>query len=151
MRVYYLDAEYEPGKHEIVKVWAEVLDVAMPEDLAWTAINAPYSVLELDERYNRALAIGLLTNKQSGPHEDLPDKYYVGTGEILRDQEGTAVTIKTNPQRESWKGSILYGKTQAEVDAYIDANVTSLAEAKAFLKKLGAVVLWLVKQTQLDQ
>ena len=34
----------------------------------------------------------------------------------------------------------------AELDAYIEANVTTLATTKVFLKKLSKVVLTLVKQ-----
>lgn len=56
-----------------------------------------------------------------------------------------------NPQKEAYKLSQLYGLTQAQLETYIDSNVTNLAEAKVFLKKLSAVVLWLVKQTKLDQ
>ena len=53
--------------------------------------------------------------------------------------------------RESFKLSQLYGLTQEQLATYIDSNVTNLVEAKAFLKKLSAVVLWLVKQTKLDE
>jgi hypothetical protein len=35
----------------------------------------------------------------------------------------------------------------SELDAYIDANVTTLATSKVFLKKLAKVVLALVKQS----
>lgn len=55
-----------------------------------------------------------------------------------------------NPQKEAYKLSQLYGMTQAQLETYIDNNVTNLAEAKTFLKKLSAVVLWLVKQTKLE-
>ena len=36
--------------------------------------------------------------------------------------------------------------TYAELDTYIETNVTTLAFARAFLKKLAKVVLALVKQ-----
>ena len=36
----------------------------------------------------------------------------------------------------------------AQLDAYIEANVTTLAAARAFLKKLGAVVLALLKERE---
>lgn len=53
--------------------------------------------------------------------------------------------------KEAFSLSDLYGLTQAQLETYIDNNVTNLAEAKAFLKKLSAVVLWLVKQNKLDE
>lgn len=53
------------------------------------------------------------------------------------------------PKRD-FKLSQLYGLTQAQLETYIDANVTTLAIARTYLKKLSAVVLYLVKQTKLD-
>ena len=152
MRVYYLDEEYELGKHKIVKLWSEYVDRALPEDSPKTAINVPYSVLELDEAYNRWLARQLLTNSRAGINgEDLPDKYYVDGSGQLRDEFGDPVTINPNPQRDAYKLSALHGLIQEQLATYIDTNVTNLVEAKAFLKKLSAVVLWLVKQTKLDE
>ena len=145
MRVYYLNDEYEPGKHKIIEVWAEAQGITLPD----AGIKSPYSVVEFDEFYNRGLAQRLFHN--SDPLlEDLPDKYYVDGSGQLRDQLGSLVTINPNPQRESYKLSALYGLTQAQLATYIENNVTNLAEAKAFLKKLSAVVLWLVKQSKLD-
>jgi len=43
--------------------------------------------------------------------------------------------------------SVISQKTYAQTDAYIDANVTDLASAKAFLKKLTRVVLAILKRT----
>lgn len=57
----------------------------------------------------------------------------------------------SNPQREAFKLSKLYGMTQQQLANYIDNNVTNLAEAKQFIKKLSAVVLCLVKQNRLDK
>ena len=54
-------------------------------------------------------------------------------------------------QKEAFKVSSLYGMTQSQLETYIDNNVTHLVAAKEFLKKLSAVILWLVKQTKLDQ
>lgn len=151
MRVYYLDTEYEIGKHKIMKVWSEYVDRAMPEDSPRTAINVPYSILELDEGYNRWLAKQLLTNSRTDIEgELLPDKYYVDGDGNLRDELDSLVTVNPNLQRESYKLSKLYGLTQAQLEAYIENNVTNLVEAKAFLKKLSTVVLWLVKQSRLD-
>lgn len=53
-------------------------------------------------------------------------------------------------QKEAFKLSQLYGLTQEQLATYIENNVTNLVEVKAFLKKLSAVVLWLVKQSKLD-
>ena len=151
MRVYYLQEEYETGKHKIVKVWSEYVDRAMPEDSPRTAINIPYSVSELDERYNRWLARQLLANSRTTPDgEPLPDKYYVDGSGQLRDEFDNLVTINPNPQREAYKLSQLYGLTQEQLQNYIDNNVTTLAQAKEFIKKLSAVVLWLVKQSKLE-
>lgn len=56
-----------------------------------------------------------------------------------------------NSLKDEYKQSALYGLTHAQLETYIDNNVTNLAEAKAFLKKLSAVVLCLVKQNKLDE
>lgn len=61
------------------------------------------------------------------------------------------ITIVKNPNKEAYKLSALANLTQAQLEAYIDTNVTTLANAKTYLKKLSAVVLYLVKQTRLDQ
>lgn len=53
--------------------------------------------------------------------------------------------------KEAYKLSRLYGLTQAQLENYIENNVTTLAQAKEFLKKLSAVVLWVVKHTKLDE
>lgn len=44
--------------------------------------------------------------------------------------------------------SAIANKTYAQADAYIDANVTDLASARAFLKKLTRVVLAMLKRSQ---
>lgn len=143
MKVYYLNDEYEVGKHKIRKVWAEVLGINMPD------VPSGCSVLELDELYNRKLAQALVSNNQE--LLGFPDKLYVDNVGNLCWQDGTLVTTNPNPQKESYKLSQLYGLTQAQLENYIENNVTNLAQAKVFLKKLSAVVLWLVKQTKLDE
>ena len=148
MRVYYLNDEYEAGKHKIIQVWAEAQGITLPD----AGIKTPYSVLEFDEFYNRRLAQSLFHNSQSILDEgEVPDKYHVDASGQLRDEFGDLVTIDPNPQRESYRLSALYGLTQAQLETYIENNVTTLATAKDFLKKLSAVVLWLVKQTKLDE
>ena len=146
MRVYYLNDEYEPGKHKIAQVWTESQGITLPD----AGINRPYSVLEFDELYNRGLAQKLFHNSDL-LLEDLPDKYYVDGSGRLRDELGGLVAIDPNPQRDAYKLSALHGLTQEQLATYIDSNVTNLVEAKAFLKKLSAVVLWLVKQAKLDE
>ncbi len=44
--------------------------------------------------------------------------------------------------------SAIANKTYAQADAYIDANVTDLASARTFLKKLTRVVLAMLKQSK---
>jgi len=56
-----------------------------------------------------------------------------------------------NPNKEAYKLSQLYGLTHEQLDTYIDSNVTNLAEAKQFMRKMAHVILWLVKQTKLDE
>jgi len=147
MRVYYLNDEYETGKHRITQVWTESQGITLPD----AGIKSPYSVLEFDEFYNRGLAQSLLHNSQSFlDDEDLPDKYYVDGSGQLRDEFDDLVTIDPNPHREAYKLTALYGLTQVQLETYIDTNVTTLASAREFLKKLSAVVLWLVKQAKLD-
>ena len=56
-----------------------------------------------------------------------------------------------SPQKESYKLSQLYGLTHEQLDTYIDNNVTNLGEAREFMRKIAHVILWLVKQTKLDE
>lgn len=147
LRIYYSNDEYELGKHKILTTYTDRSPGAMPED---AALLSNYSVLEVEERYN--------PNWDKFYHfhgeEDilnLPDRFYVDNSGQLRDEFDNLVDVYPNPQRESYKLSQLYGLTQEQLATYIDNNVTNLAQAKEFLKKLAAVTLWLVKQTKLDQ
>lgn len=63
------------------------------------------------------------------------DEYTWITG--LPDRMATAKTL--------FGGSILYDIEYPDVDTYIDNHVTDLASARAFLKKLGKIVLALLK------
>ena len=146
MKVYYLQAEYETGKHKILKTWAEFFGLETPNE---AKIREPYSVLEFDEYYNRKLARLLFYNDRG--EEGLPDRFYIDNDNKLRTQEGELIAINPNPQKEAYKLSQLYGLTHEELDTYIDNNVTNLAEAKEFIRKLAHVTLWLVKQTKLDE
>lgn len=86
MRIYYLNSEYEIGKHLIIATWIDIGGInPKPEDNPRTAINVPYSVLEIDEKLNPALAKQLINNHRipnKGPA--LPDRYYVdNSGELV--------------------------------------------------------------------
>jgi hypothetical protein len=61
------------------------------------------------------------------------------------------VTEHPNPHKEAFKLSPLYGMTQQQLETYIENNITDLHAAKEFLKKMAAVVLWLVKQNKMDE
>ena len=61
--------------------------------------------------------------------------------------------LKSNKQREAIaniKLSFLNKLTPVKIDQYIDNNVTDLASAKQFLKKLSKVILYLCKYNNLQ-
>lgn len=149
LRVYYSSEEYEPNKHKILTTYSDRSAGAMPEDTSSTL--ADYSVIEIDERYNPNWNI-LPESIGRRSFLNLPDEFYVNnSGQIVNADTENIVIINPNPQREAYKLSQLYGLTQQQLATYIDNNVTTLAQAKQFLKKLSAVVLCLVKQTRLDE
>lgn len=150
MRIYYLNAEFESGKHKILKVWSEKFAEPKPEDSPKTAINDPYTVIEIDEEYNGLLCKGLLSNTVHIQNIQTYDKYYVGNDGNIYDRTNTVVTINTNPYKENWKTSVLYNVTNAQIDTYIDNNVTTLATARGFLKKLTKVVIMIAKQNKFE-
>jgi len=151
VRVYYLTATYQTGRHAIVKVWCDKHGQPLPEDNPDTAINAPYGVLEFDLKYNRATAWAVQNYEVRYPNGQVIRLFYVNDDGQLCRQDGTIVTLNLNPQVEAYKLSQLSGMTQAQLETYIDNNVTNLTQAKDYLKKLSAVVLWLVKQSELGQ
>lgn len=152
MRIYYLNQEYEPGKHKIVKVWSEFVEIAMPEDTPRRGISAPHSVLELDECYNRGLAKLLLRHRRDSPTDEiLPDKYYVDGSGDLRDEFDNPVTINPNPQRESYKLSVFMGMTPTQIDTYIENNVSNLESAKELFKKIVRLLQVLARQSRLEE
>lgn len=62
-----------------------------------------------------------------------------------------AISIQLSDANSELKLSALTGLTYWQIDTYIDNNVNSLADAKAYLKKLSRVVLAIVKLgTKLD-
>ena len=139
MKIYY----NTNGK--ILDVWCAWLRGGEPE------IPTPHSVIELDEEYNRSLA-GLLLGNDSRAALGLPDLFFVNEmGQLVDNDTDEVVTINLNPQKEAYKLSQLYGLTHAELDIYIDNNVTDLASAREFVRKMAHVILWLVKQTKLEE
>ena len=46
--------------------------------------------------------------------------------------------------------SFINGLTSAQVNTYIDNNVTDLPSAKAYLKKISKVILYLLKHSNLQ-
>ena len=140
MKIYYSPNEIA-GRHKILAVWCQWLKGEEPD------ITYPYLTLDFDEEYNRRLAGLLLANNRG--MVNLPDRFYVDSSSQLRDEFGSLVVVNPNPQKESYKLSQLYGITQAQLETYIDNNVTTWVQAREYLKKLSAVVLWLVKQSDL--
>lgn len=151
VRVYYLTATYQAGRHAIIKVWCDKFVQPLPEDNPDTAINDPYNVLEFDLKYNRATAWAIQNYEMRLPNGQLIRLFYVNDAGQLCRQDGTVVTFNLNPQVEALKLSALYGLTQAQLETYIDNNVTTLANAKDYLKKLSAVVLYLLKQSDMEK
>lgn len=149
LRIYYSNTEYEPGKHEILAFYSDRSLGAMPEEAGHTM--PAFSVLEVEERYN-TIWHELVAETGRRSFLNLPPKFYVNnSGEVIDADTSQVVTINPNPQKESYKLSVLYGLTQAQLETYIENNVTDLASAKELFKKIGAVLLWLVKQSRLDQ
>lgn len=146
--IYYSNEEYEPDKHRLLGFYSDRSVGGKPEDTSSSLTN--YSIIEIDERYNNAW-YQLKERQARRAFLELPDEYYVNNaGQIVSDETGI-VAVNPNPQKEAYKLSQLYGLTQQQLENYIDNSVTNLAEAKQFIKKLSAVVLWLVKQTRLDE
>lgn len=149
LRIYYSNAEYEPGKHEILAFHSDRSLGGTPEEVGHTM--PAFTVLEVEERYN-TLWHELLAETGRRSFLNLPPKFYVNNnGEVVDADTSQVVTINPNPHQEAYKLSALYGLTQAQLETHIDTNITDLASAKDFLKKLSAVVLWLVKQSRLDE
>ena len=143
MRIYYIG-------DKVLKIWSEQ-DGAMPEDSPKTAINVPYGVIEIDERYNRLLCYKLVRNSRGTPEQPLPDKYYVNdSGQLVETDTEEVVALESNPQKEAYRLSQLAGLTREQLMAHVD-GINDLSEAKTYLKKLSDVVLWLVKQSRLDE
>ena len=148
LRIYYSNEEYEPNKHKILTIYSDRASGGQPEDVSANLTN--YSILEIEERYNpnwyklyESLGrIGFL---------DLPDEFYVNSaGQIVKAETEQVFTINLNPLKQAYKLSQLYGLTHEQLDNHID-GISSLAEAKEFMRKQAHVVLWLVKQTKLDE
>lgn len=59
-----------------------------------------------------------------------------------------AITNKVNEEKTKMDEIVAFLKNvpYSKVDSYIDSNVTSLAKARAYLKKLTKVLLYLMKK-----
>lgn len=59
--------------------------------------------------------------------------------------------LKTyEPIQSVFDAEVLKNKTPEQIDAYIESNITDLASAKKFLKKLSRVVLYIAKYTKIE-
>jgi len=141
MRVYYTDKG-------IAKITRDI--DPLPEDSPKTAINIPYSVIEIDEAFNRELCFKLIRNKRGTEDAPMPDRFRVENGQLIDNDTNEVATVSPNPQKAAYKLSALYGLTQEQLMTYIDNNVTNLATQKEFDKKVAAILLWLAKQSKLE-
>jgi len=60
------------------------------------------------------------------------------------------IDIKVNPIKESYKLSQLYGLTHEQLDTFVD-GLSTMADYKEAFRKALHVILYLVKQTRLDE
>ncbi len=60
------------------------------------------------------------------------------------------ISSKQRDAIKTVRESFINGLTKAQVDTYIDNNVTDLPSAKAYLKKISKVLLYLLKHTNLQ-
>jgi len=141
MKIYYSPFEYEAGKHKILKVWAEWGGLIQPK-------VTDCSILEIDEYFNRNLANLLFHNNQE--EEGLPDRFYIDNDGNLRTSEGELVSINPNPHKEAYKLSQLYGLTHEQLDNFVD-GLSTMADFREAFRKALHVILWLVKQTKLEE
>jgi len=61
--------------------------------------------------------------------------------------------LRSDKQKEAIgavKSSFINKLTVEQINTYIDNNVTNLVEAKAYLKKISKVILYLLKHTNLQ-
>ena len=61
--------------------------------------------------------------------------------------------LRSDKQRnaiKTIKESFINGLTTEQINTYIDNQITNLASAKAYLKKLSKVVLYLLKHSNLQ-
>ena len=58
------------------------------------------------------------------------------------------ISVRYNNAKSELALSAIANKTYAQADTYIDTNVTDLASARAFLKKLTRVVLAMLKRSE---
>ena len=148
MRVYYTDKG-------IAKVTRDF--DPLPEDSPKTAINIPYSVIEIDEAFNRELCFKLIRNKRGTEDAPMPDRFRVENGQLIDNDTNEVATVSPNPQKESFKLSLLYSVTPEQAKTYIQNQVnaiSNLTQAKAFLSaylpEVAAAIVWLARQSKLE-
>lgn len=149
MRIYYLQAEYELGKHKILKVWSRKFSVPRPEDDANEAINVPFSVLEIDEDWNPGLAKAAFANIRMLTSVVLADRLYVDNAappQIHLTDTGAIIPITANPNKADWVASVLAGATDAQIDAWFAGNVTTLAQARNVMAMMAKLIARLARQ-----
>ena len=91
-----------------------------------------------DSEYN---SLDVITDPEGDIEIDCPDSIVDDVRELIEPYQSKA----------AFKLSQLSELTQSQLETYIDNNVTTLSNAKDYLKKLSAVVLYLVKHTQMDR
>lgn len=150
MRVYYFQDEYVPGKHHIAKVWSAKFLQARPEENINTAINVPYSVLEIDDEWNRDLISQVIDYRRETRSGLLPDKFYIDNAvppQIHLTDTGVVVPILANPNKADWVASVLAGATDAQVDQWFTNNFPSLNAAERLrLSMMAKLIARLARQ-----
>lgn len=59
-------------------------------------------------------------------------------------------SLKKVAAENEMKSSVLYNKTNAQIEAYLDNNVTDLATVKAFLKKLTIELRNVIRRLEME-
>ena len=101
--------------------------------------------------YARSIGVEIESMKYNNPSKTLTLYFTTPPTPSQRQQLLDAVPVLTN--QEVFKDvdkydTMLMNTTPAQVEQYVDNNVTDLASAKLFLKRLGKAVLFLYHKTQ---
>jgi hypothetical protein len=79
-----------------------------------------------------------------------PDPAYTQAEIDALTAEQTAYETTQTEAADEINLGVLAGKTYAQVDTYMDNNVTDLASAREVLKKLARIVLAIIKKLELE-